>query len=253
MMRRSLLGFALATLSSAAFGINFGNVMFAGDSITSGWEPTGRGGYRGPLLDAVRGGGNLLTPVGQMTSDGWNLPLADRQHEGHNGWRTEQISAGLVSWLPTHQPDTLLIMSGTNNTNDYTDPVLTRTRVSNLLDVVFAYRTSVRVFIANIPDANPNTSWEWAHRIHADNVDAAVRAEVIEHQGLGRAITFVDVRSSINPATDLADAVHPTTVGYQKIAGAWATQMNAVPEPSSLALAGTAVAAIIRLRRRRGS
>lgn len=210
-MTRSLTVLAVATLSSFTLAFNFGNVMFAGDSLTSGWEPTGHGGYRGPLLNAVRGNANLLTPVGQMTSDGWNLPLADRFHEGHNGWRTEQITAGLMTWLPTQQPDTVLIMSGTNNTNDYGDPALTRTRVSDLLDVVFAYRPTVRVFLANIPDANPTTSWEWAHRIHADNVDAAVRAEVIEHSSLGRLITFVDVRSSINPATDLADAVHPTT------------------------------------------
>jgi hypothetical protein len=170
------LAFVSVCFSATAFGYNFGATMPVGDSLTSGWEPTGRGGYRGPLYEQLT---HQLQPVGSLTSNGWNLTPDERAHEGHDGWRTEQISAGLSGWIDTYSPNTILLMTGTNNTGDWNDPALTRQKVSDLFDTVFALDPYRMLFAANIPDANPNISWEWAHRIHADNVDAAVRAEVL--------------------------------------------------------------------------
>jgi lysophospholipase L1-like esterase len=241
------LAFVSVCFSATAFGYNFGATMPVGDSLTSGWEPTGRGGYRGPLYEQLT---HQLQPVGSLTSNGWNLTPDERAHEGHDGWRTEQISAGLSGWIDTYSPNTILLMTGTNNTGDWNDPALTRQKVSDLFDTVFALDPYRMLFAANIPDANPNISWEWAHRIHADNVDAAVRAEVLEHQLLGRAAYFVDVRSVIDPNLHLADAVHPTTEGYENIAGAFA-QVEPVPEPGTLA--AVLLGGVALLRRRKGA
>jgi hypothetical protein len=41
--------------------------------------------------------------------------LGDHDHEGHPGWRIDQIHANIVSWLNTHQPQTVLLHIGTND------------------------------------------------------------------------------------------------------------------------------------------
>ena len=46
--------------------------------------------------------------------------LADRNHEGHSGWRIDEIHASIDGWLTTYQPEVVLLLIGTNDvTQDY--------------------------------------------------------------------------------------------------------------------------------------
>lgn len=68
--------------------------MPLGDSITDGFgEP---GGYRIGLWQRLSGR-HAVDFVGSAS----NGPgaLGDHDHEGHSGWRIDQLDAGVVSWI----------------------------------------------------------------------------------------------------------------------------------------------------------
>jgi len=173
-------------MAGAAHGVNFGRVHAIGDSITSGWEATYRGGYRGPLWDLLRADGFSVTPVGSRTVNGENLPAADRFHDGWDGWRSDELMAQMPTWLAASQADTVLLMAGANNWGEYGQPELTLQRTRDILATVYQVRPNAMVFMANIHDADPNGPTVPGYTIHANHVDTAVRAAVLEQQGLGR-------------------------------------------------------------------
>jgi lysophospholipase L1-like esterase len=67
-------------------------VMPLGDSITAGTVP---GGYRGPMVERLaRQYGLAVTTVG--TQSDASLPAGQRAHEGHGGWRIDQLADNLL-------------------------------------------------------------------------------------------------------------------------------------------------------------
>src|SRR5262245_10565633 len=72
-------------------------VMPLGDSITDGFNVPG--GYRIGLWQRLAGGGYTVDLVG--SGSGGPPELGDHDHEGHPGWRIDQLDANVVGWLRT--------------------------------------------------------------------------------------------------------------------------------------------------------
>src|SRR3954463_4311363 len=85
-------------------------VMPLGDSITEGTQVPG--GYRIGLWQRLSGGGYRIDYVGSQFNGPSSLP--DHDHEGHPGWRIDQIDANIGGWLQTYRPQTVLLHIGTN-------------------------------------------------------------------------------------------------------------------------------------------
>ena len=95
------IGLTMAASVPAQAESNGGvRVMPLGDSITDGFNVPG--GYRINLWQRLAAGGYTVDFVGS----GFNGPagLGDHDHEGHSGWRIDQIDANIVGWLQTHRP-----------------------------------------------------------------------------------------------------------------------------------------------------
>src|SRR4051812_44872877 len=75
-------------------------VMPLGDSITEGTQVPG--GYRIGLWQRLSGAGYRVDFVGTQ----FNGPaaLGDHDHQGHPGWRIDQIDANVTGWLGTAKP-----------------------------------------------------------------------------------------------------------------------------------------------------
>src|SRR3954468_13523052 len=86
-------------------------VMPLGDSITEGTQVPG--GSRTGLWQRAAGAGYRIDFVGSQ----FNGPaeLGDHDHEGHPGWRIDQIDANIVGWLRSTTPHTVLLHIGTND------------------------------------------------------------------------------------------------------------------------------------------
>lgn len=191
-------------------------VMPLGDSITDGFNVPG--GYRIDLWQRMAGGGYTVDLVGS----GFNGPagLGDHDHEGHSGWRIDQLDANIVGWLQAYAPRTILLHIGTNDMNQNYDIANAPARLSALIDKIRTKAPAVQLFIAQItPESDPTL----AARVNAYN--ATIPGIVAQK---GPLTHLVDMHSAITTG-DLADGVHPTAGGYDKMAARWYSALQSVP------------------------
>lgn len=191
-------------------------VMPLGDSITDGFNLPG--GYRTSLWQRLAGAGYTIDFVGSR----FNGPpeLGDHNHEGHSGWRIDEIDANIVTWLRASTPHVVLLHIGTNDLDQNYHISEAPARLSTLVDHILANAPGVELFVAQIiPEADPAL----AARVKAYN--AALPAVL---QGKGPHVHLVDMHGALTTA-DLADGVHPTAAGYAKMAAVWYSALQSVP------------------------
>src|SRR5581483_2540247 len=105
-------------------------VMPLGDSITHGY--TVPGGYRIGLWQRFTANGYKVDFVGSQSNG--PASLGDHDHEGHPGWRIDQIDADIVGWLGTYKPHTVLLHLGTNDISHNYNLSPAPNRLSALID-----------------------------------------------------------------------------------------------------------------------
>src|SRR6185436_1789723 len=126
-------------------------VMPLGDSITEGTQVPG--GYRIGLWQRLNSNGYRVDFVGSQ----FNGPasLGDHDHEGHPGWRIDQIDANIVGWLQSFTPHSVLLHIGTNDVLQNFNLSTAPTRLSTLIDHITNTAPTAEVFVAQIiPLAN---------------------------------------------------------------------------------------------------
>src|SRR5256885_4607871 len=117
-----------------------------GDSITDGAQVPG--GYRTGLWQRFTAGGFREDFVGSL----FNGPstLGDHDHEGHPGWRIDQIDANIVGWLNNTRPHTVLLHIGTNDVLQNFNLSTAPNRLSTLIDHITSTAPTAEVFVAQI-------------------------------------------------------------------------------------------------------
>ncbi|MGW0801402.1 ricin-type beta-trefoil lectin domain protein [Nonomuraea sp. NPDC002799] len=190
-------------------------VMPLGDSITDGL--TVPGGYRINLWQKLVADGYTVDFAGSM----FNGPagLGDHDHEGHSGWRIDQIDANIVNWLRTYTPRTVLLHIGTNDM--FQNPGGAPARLGTLLDRITGTAPDTEVFVATII---PLSGADAAVR----TFNAAIPSLVQSRANAGRHVHLVNMYSALTTA-DLADGVHPNAGGYAKMATVWYNALRSVP------------------------
>jgi lysophospholipase L1-like esterase len=192
-------------------------VMPLGDSITDGNQVPG--GYRIGLWQRFTANGYKVDFVGSL----FNGPasLGDHDHEGHSGWRIDQIDANIVGWLNTYQPHTVLLHIGTNDISQNYDLPNAPNRLSALIDHITNTLPSAEVFVAQIIPLSYDTT-----QLRAYN--AAIPGIVQSKVSAGKHVHLVDMYDALTTA-DLADGVHPNAGGYDKMAAVWYSALLSVP------------------------
>jgi lysophospholipase L1-like esterase len=204
---------------SAAAESNGGvKVMPLGDSITDGI--TVPGAYRTGLWQRFVAGGYKVDFVGSLS--GGPAALGDHDHEGHSGWRIDQIDANITGWLQTYQPHTVLLHIGTNDILQNDDVSNAPNRLSGLIDHITAADPGAEVFVAQIiPLANSGQNAQ------VRTYNAAIPGIVSSKVSAGKHVHLVDMYDALS-TSDLADGVHPTATGYDKMAAAWYSALLSV-------------------------
>src|SRR5690242_3810171 len=194
-------------------------VMPLGDSITDGTQVPG--GYRIGLWQRFTSNGYRVDFVGSQ----FNGPaaLGDHDHEGHPGWRIDQIDASIVGWLQTTTPHTVLLHIGTNDVLQNFNLSGAPGRLSTLIDHITATVPTAEVFVASIiPLANAG------QEANARTFNATIPGIVQSKVNAGKHVHFVDMHAALT-AADLADGVHPNPGGYDKMATVWFNALRSVP------------------------
>jgi lysophospholipase L1-like esterase len=213
-----LLAGATALSTPARAESNGGvRVMPLGDSITDGFNVPG--GYRIELWRQFVAGGYLIDFVGSQ----FNGPasLGDHDHQGHSGWRIDQIDANVVAWLRATTPRTVLLHIGTNDIAQNVDVANAPNRLSALVDKIATTAPDAEVFVATLVPFSGQDA-----RVRAYN--SAIPAMVQSKVAAGRRVHLVDMYRALTTA-DLADGVHPNAGGYNKMAAEWFRALQAVP------------------------
>ncbi|MBB5801964.1 lysophospholipase L1-like esterase [Saccharothrix ecbatanensis] len=216
----SLVTAALLPAGQAVAESNGGvRVMPLGDSITEGTQVPG--GYRIGLWQRFGSGGYRVDFVGSQ----FNGPgsLGDHDHQGHPGWRIDQIDANVVTWLRNTTPRTVLLHIGTNDILQNFNVAGAPARLSALVDRITATVPDADVFVATIiplANAGQNTA--------ARNFNATIPGMVQSKVNAGKRVRLVDMHAALTTA-DLIDGIHPTATGYDKMAATWYNALRAVP------------------------
>jgi hypothetical protein len=194
-------------------------IMPLGDSITRGWWGSAYSwGYRKPLYGSLTSCGYSFDFVGSQV-DG---SFPDPQHEGHDGWRTDQILSNVNGWLIAYYPDIVLLHIGTNDiTQGYHDA----NQVNYILNAIDAYEinnnkhvTVVLALMINRRIDSPAIKRSQTTQFNSD-VNNIAQNRIAN----GDDIIVVDMESALNYniGVDMADEVHPNDNGYVKMAAVW--------------------------------
>ncbi len=193
-------------------------VMPLGDSITLGPDQDGgiSGGWR-PLLadELVHRDGLDVQFVGSQQS---GTPPLD--HEGHGGWRIDQIRAIVDGAMATYAPDVVLLHVGTNDVGQRLDLAGAPARLADLTARICRDRPGVDLVVASII---PIGSLEPL----IDAYDATIPGIVGGLQQAGCRAHLVDMRDAV-PSTELFDGVHPDRAGYAAMAAVWAPVVRSI-------------------------
>jgi lysophospholipase L1-like esterase len=192
-------------------------IMPLGDSITWGVGSSTTSSYRLGLWQRLVTGAGLAV---DFVGSGQSGALPDTDNEGHSGWRIEQLTASIDGWLAATTPDVVLLHIGTNDMNQNFDIANAPARLAALVDHIQATAPGVELFVAQIIPARDATV---ESRIAAFN--AALPAVL---QSKGTHVHVLNMHGVVTTA-DLADGLHPSAAGYDKMGAAWFGALQAVP------------------------
>lgn len=210
-------GIALAPIYGA---LSQHKIMPLGDSITAGQhgDTSTPGAYRIQLGEDFSADGLRVDFVGS----GSNGPssLGDKDHEGHGGWRINQIK-NLVNGglLNTHKPEAVLLMIGTNDTRRssvnqmYAD-------LNNLIDTISKQSPDTQILVSSIAPQNPSIRGKTIAKKTKEFNDLI--PDLVEDKvAQGKKVSFVNAGGSLSLEDLSSDGFHPNAQGYKKIGDAW--------------------------------
>jgi lysophospholipase L1-like esterase len=187
-------------------------IMPLGDSITDGI--TVAGAYRIKLWSDIINNGYSVDFVGSLSNG--PASLGDKNHEGHSGWRIDQIDTNINAWMDTYKPQIVLLHIGTNDIAQNYNLTNAPNRVGALIDKICAkLPTGGKLYVAQII---PLSTADWNQKVSSFNLQVAGIVQTKANQG--KPVYNVDMYSALTTA-DLADGVHPNLTGYNKMGDVW--------------------------------
>lgn len=233
-----LIAIALLAVTSAGFG-QTAKIMPLGDSITRGTNdinsPNGSipGGYRRGLGERLANAGHTFDFVGNRSDNAY--PGMDPDHNGNNGFRTDQILANLTNWLAV-DPDIVLLHAGSNDILQDIPVATAISHLNSLVNTITASDSARRLYVATIIPITQNWKGLTAAYLNgnANTYNTQLRNLVQQYANQGRKVFLVEMNGSIvltdpNPALHFyqpGDGVHPGQAGYNQMGAIWFNAIN---------------------------
>ncbi len=192
-------------------------IMPIGNSITQ--AAAGRNSYRRPLWQKLTTAGYNVDFVGSVNLNYGGPPLNpdfDMDHEGHWGWRADQLLAGMANWAKTYRPDIALLHVGTNDMFQGHSVSSTLDEISQLIDTLRAANPGVTILLATlIPAANVE------YNLRINELNSALPGLATAKNRAGSPVVLVNQNAGFNAASDTYDGTHPNSLGENKMANVW--------------------------------
>jgi chitodextrinase len=214
----------MATLRSIQFSTqHLVTVMPLGDSITQqdAFAPSYRYYLWHKLMDAgltnvdfVGGQTQAWTSAGGL-ADPPNFDF-DQNHEGHAGWRADEIASAVAGWASVNTPDIVMLMAGTNDFVEGQDVASTLQDIGHIIDNLRAVNPNVKVLVAQlIPDFQSSSANNAINQFNAQ-LPAFIQGKSTAQSQLITVNQNTGVTSG-----DTQEGLHTNSSGDQKLAQKW--------------------------------
>jgi parallel beta-helix repeat protein len=206
-------------------------IMPLGDSITQMYAD--HDSYRRPLWHLLQSGGFAVDFVGSQNLNKNGPPPHpdfDMDHEGHSGWRADEILAQIENWATTFQPDIVLIHLGSNDIFQYQSNSGTIFELGQIIDKLRLVNPSIKILLAQIIPSiyEANAIIDFNQRL------PGLAASKNTPQS---PVVVVDLWTGFSVSLDMYDGVHPNDAGDQKMAERWHAALvnflNNAPPPTT--------------------
>jgi lysophospholipase L1-like esterase len=203
-------------------------IMPLGDSITAGeadMPPDSYTGYRGPLWSDLVADGYHIDFVGSVVN---GPDTIDRNHEGHAGYRIDELLAGISIYLVA-RPDIILLHAGTNDLLQGISPENASQLLGELLDRIHELRPNAHVVVASILPISTSNFFHLSPKLISD-FNSHVALLVAARVARGWRISHVDMaaRVALKPFEFDSFGIHPTQDGYVRMASVWHAELKAI-------------------------
>ena len=221
--------FVVAALSTSETSLAATRVMPLGDSITE--AATGHASYRYWLWHELLERNDEVDFVGSRFGVLGGPPLYedfDQDHEGHWGWRADEILVEIAGWAAAEQPDVVLIHLGHN---DLWQGQTVDSTIDDLAEIVGELRSvlpTITILLAQvIPSEAPGLS-------DIPILNAAIVQLSSQLDTPTSRLIAVDQWTGFDAAADTYDGTHPNENGERKISLRWNAALREVLDPAGL-------------------
>ncbi|MFF0105030.1 GDSL-type esterase/lipase family protein [Streptomyces hirsutus] len=189
-------------------------VMPTGDSITRGTNHSTGDGYRDFLWADLMASSIVFKRSLDFVGTQRSGDVSDADHEGHPGWRIDQIADVADCSVASFRPNVILLHAGTNDMNQNHQLDSAPERLRGLVNQILADAPEATVLVATLI---PSTKEGMQAKI--DRYNAAVPGVVRGLRNEGKRVRLVDMASALTPED--VDGSHPDDEGYRKMAYVW--------------------------------
>lgn len=193
-------------------------IMPLGDSITCSLE--GLASYRYYLWHRLLNAGYSIDFVGSLKGVYNNNPPLypdfDWDHEGHSGYRAQDVLPVVKTWAQAAQPDVVLIHLGTVDMFNGDSISATINALGGIIDKLREVNPNVKILLAQIIPARDD-----AVRSRIQALNAAIPGLVKDKNSAASPVRVVNQYTGFDPGSDTKDGVHPNDSGEQKMAWNW--------------------------------
>ena len=198
--------------------------MPLGNSVTQADQ--NHNSYRRPLWRKLQAGGYPVDFVGSQSSN-FNGPPPnpdfDLNHEGHWGWRVDELLVFARNWAAAAQPNVVLVHAGSNDMLQNQSINGTRDELGQLIDQLRLGQPSIKILLAQlIPTAITSAN----SNITALNALLPTLAQ--QKTTTQSPVIIVDQNTGFDANTDTYDRVHPTATGEEKMATRWYAALQTI-------------------------
>jgi hypothetical protein len=188
-------------------------IMPLGDSITEARSE--HASYRYWLWHQLENEMYDIDFVGSMSRAAPCCQDYDWNHEGHWGWRADEILRSIRRWASMYRPDIVLMHLGTNDIHQGQSVASTRTELEQIIDQMKDHVPDVVIFMAQIIPGNIRNK----NRIRELNkVISILGREINSTQS---PVFVVNQWAGFDYRVDTYDGLHPNETGEKKMAHKW--------------------------------
>ena len=205
-------------------------IMPLGDSITQ--ADSQHPGYRYPLWKLLKNGGYNVDFVGSLSSNhrGENpVQSFDTDHEGHWGWRADQILHGfpgigkLDDFINKSSPDIVLLHLGSNDIFQGEPIEEIESDLLKIINELVSHNKNVIILIARILPIADNRINQRIRMLNEAISQLPDKMRISKKQ-----LVVVNQFDGFNPQTDTYDGAHPNSSGEDKMAAKWYKALQSV-------------------------